>query len=65
MLVLSRKPQERIFIGDDIIVTVLESDCNKVRLGIDAPTHINIVREELVCKAISVEMEKESQRFTS
>ncbi|HEV7949195.1 MAG TPA: carbon storage regulator CsrA [Glaciihabitans sp.] len=48
MLVLTRKLNERIMIGDDIVVTVLEvrSD-NSVRIGIEAPRGIKIQREEV------------------
>jgi carbon storage regulator len=52
MLVLSRKRSESIQIGDDIVVTVLESDRGRVRLGIDAPKEIPVRRTELR-KAIS------------
>lgn len=47
MLVLSRKPGERILIGDDIALTVVRIGPNTVRLGIEAPRDMNIVREEL------------------
>lgn len=47
MLVLSRKPGERILIGDEVIVTIVRIGPNNVRLGIDAPREMNIVREEL------------------
>jgi len=47
MLVLSRKPGERILIGDNIAVTIVRIGPNTVRLGIDAPRDLNIVREEL------------------
>ena len=47
MLVLSRKPGERILIGDEIKVTIVRIGPNTVRLGIDAPREMNIVREEL------------------
>jgi carbon storage regulator len=47
MLVLSRKPGERILIGSDIKITVIRIGPNSVRIGIDAPGHLNIVREEL------------------
>ena len=47
MLVLSRKPGERILIGDDIAVTIVRIGPNTVRLGIEAPRDKNIVREEL------------------
>lgn len=48
MLVLSRKPEEAILIGDDIRIIVLRIGPNSVRLGIAAPGNTNIVREELV-----------------
>lgn len=50
MLVLTRKPLEQIYIGDNICITVLRVDkaSGEVRLGIDAPRDMNIVREELV-----------------
>jgi carbon storage regulator len=47
MLVLSRKPTERIQIGDSVVVTVLEIMRNRVRIGIDAPEHIHVLRSEL------------------
>lgn len=47
MLVLSRKPGERILIGDDVAITIVRIGPNTVRLGIDAPRDMNIVREEL------------------
>ena len=47
MLVLSRKPGERILIGDSVTVTIVRIGPNTVRLGIEAPRELNIVREEL------------------
>ena len=47
MLVLSRKTGERILIGDEIEVTVVRIGPNTVRIGIDAPKEMNIVRDEL------------------
>lgn len=47
MLVLSRKPGERILIGEEIAVTVVRIGPNTVRIGIDAPRDMNIVRDEL------------------
>ena len=47
MLVLSRKSTERIQIGDNVVVTVLEIRGNKVRIGIDAPKEIRVLRSEL------------------
>jgi len=47
MLVLSRKAGERILIGDDVAITVVRVGPNSVRVGIEAPRSVNIVREEL------------------
>jgi carbon storage regulator len=48
MLVLTRKPGEKIMIGDDIVITVLESRGGEgIRIGIDAPRHLTIKREEI------------------
>lgn len=47
MLVLSRKAGERILIGDDVAITVVRIGPNSVRIGIEAPKSMNIVREEL------------------
>ena len=47
MLVLSRKPGERILIGDQVAVTIVRIGPNTVRIGIEAPKDMNIVREEL------------------
>ena len=49
MLVLSRKTGERILIGDNVTVTIVRIGPNNVRIGIDAPREMNIVREELLC----------------
>ncbi len=46
MLVLSRKPGEKIVIGG-ITVTVLEVHGDRVRVGIEAPEHVRILRAEL------------------
>ncbi len=47
MLVLSRKPGEKILIGEDVTVTIVRIGPNTVRIGIEAPRTMNIVREEL------------------
>ena len=48
MLVLTRKPGERILIGDDIVITVLDARRDGVRLGIEAPRGVKIQRDEVV-----------------
>ena len=47
MLVLTRKPGEKIHIGTGITITVVEVRGNKIRLGIDAPEDVPIFRAEL------------------
>ena len=47
MLVLTRKSNESIRLGDDITITVVEIKGNSVRIGIKAPGNLRIFREEL------------------
>ena len=47
MLVLSRKHNEQIVIGENIVITVIRVQGDKVRLGIEAPGDVNIRRSEL------------------
>jgi carbon storage regulator len=47
MLVLSRRESERIKVGDSIIVTVVRVVGDKVRLGIEAPPNVLVLRDEL------------------
>lgn len=47
MLILTRKIGESIIIGDNIIVKVVETGKNSVRIGIDAPKDITVLRQEV------------------
>ena len=47
MLVLSRREQETLVIGDDVRVTVVSVRGDKVRLGVEAPDHVSIHRLEV------------------
>jgi carbon storage regulator len=47
MLVLSRKQSQRIRLGDSIVITVVRVAGDKVRLGIDAPRDMLVLRDEL------------------
>ena len=58
MLVLSRKAGERIWIGDDISVTVVRITGGGVRIGIEAPHEMPVVREELKEKMDRAEVEE-------
>jgi carbon storage regulator len=62
MLVLSRKKGESIMIGDDIELVVVEIKGDQVRLGVKAPKHIEVYRNE-VFEAIS-ESNKEASKVT-
>lgn len=54
MLVLSRKTNEAITIGDDIVVTLLDIRANSVRIGIEAPKDTPVHRYE-IAEAIAIE----------
>ncbi len=47
MLILTRRPGERVVIGEDVLVTVMEVSGQTVRLGISAPQGLPIYREEI------------------
>jgi carbon storage regulator CsrA len=47
MLVLTRKPGQKLMVGDNVVVTVLSLRNGQVRIGIEAPRSISIRREEL------------------
>ncbi len=48
MLIISRKINEKIKIGDDIEITIISIDKNQVKIGIEAPKKISILRSELL-----------------
>ena len=47
MLVLSRKESQRIRLGDSIVITIVKISGDKVRVGIDAPSNVLVLRDEL------------------
>lgn len=47
MLVLSRKESQRIRLGDSIVITIVKISGDKVRVGIEAPTNVLVLRDEL------------------
>ena len=73
MLVLTRKVDEEIHIGDDIVVRVIEANQGNVRLGIEAPRNVSIFRQEvyrkiqeqnrLASKGISSEISSAAELF--
>ena len=50
MLILTRNQDQRIFIGDDITITVLGMRHGQVKIGIDAPKEISVHREEVAMR---------------
>ena len=57
MLVLTRKQQERIHIGDNVTITVVRIQGNAVRIGIEAPKDVRVIRGEIAVKDALVERE--------
>lgn len=47
MLVLTRRPNESFFVGDNVNIRVLEVKGSQVKIGIDAPREIQIVRDDV------------------
>ncbi|RWZ55031.1 carbon storage regulator [Halobacillus fulvus] len=62
MLILNRKADEAIKIGDDIEIKVLSIEGNQVRLGIDAPSNVEIHRKEIY---IAIQEENEAAASVS
>lgn len=56
MLVLTRKVGEAIYVGEDIVIRVNRIERNRVRLEINAPRQVRILREELVSGSTTVEL---------
>ena len=64
MLVLTRKLLEKLFIGDDICVSVVRLEGGQVRLGIEAPREVSVVRAELVDRPPAAGRPRAPQRAT-
>ena len=47
MLIITRRPGEKIMLGDDVVIEVIEASGLSVRIGIDAPKSIPVYREEI------------------
>ena len=60
MLVLTRKVGERILIGDQVVITVVKLGHGGVRIGVDAPPEMAVVREEL-----AIELERAEQELAA
>lgn len=56
MLILTRRPNESLMVGDDVKVTVLGIKGNQVRVGISAPRHVPVHRQEIYEKIKNEEL---------
>jgi len=65
MLVVSRKKNESIIIGDDITIVLVEIRGDKVRLGIEAPSNVSVHRQEVYDAIKRTEREQQSQEGES
>ncbi len=65
MLVLSRKLNEKIVIDGGIVVTVVKIDRNQIRLGIEAPGHVRVFREEIAGNCAPRHREQKRSRRVS
>lgn len=63
MLILSRREKERIRLGDSIVVTVVRVSGDKVRLGIEAPPNVLVLRDELEAFPTRPVRESEEEPF--
>jgi len=61
MLILTRRVGETVMIGDDVTITVLGVKGNQVRVGINAPKHIAVHREEIYER---IKREQQSEEVT-
>jgi carbon storage regulator len=57
MLVLTRKVNEAIQLGEDISITIVSIDADRVRIGIDAPKALKIFRKELLVETAGINKE--------
>ncbi len=47
MLILSRKVNEKIIIGDDVVLTIIDTRGDQVKIGVEAPKYVKILRHEV------------------
>lgn len=62
MLVLTRKSEQKIRIGNDIVITVLKVQGDQVSIGIEAPKQLQIVREELLQDGLTEAAERSNKK---
>lgn len=65
MLVLTRKKGERVYIGDDIVVTLIDVRGDGVRIGFDAPRGVSIQRAEVIAAVTEANTEAAASATTA
>ncbi|OWK34370.1 carbon storage regulator [Fimbriiglobus ruber] len=61
MLVLSRSVQEKIYVGDDVVITLVRIDRGQVRIGIQCPRNVPIYRDDNAPPAVAARIEEASK----
>ncbi len=64
MLILVRKVQQGIWIGDDILIKILDVERDRVKLGIEAPSDVRVVRQELLDRDVPDDAEIQVEEST-
>lgn len=62
MLILTRRVGDKIVIGSNIVVVVLGWEGNQVKIGIEAPDDVKILRNELIERALKLQKEMENEK---
>lgn len=62
MLVITRYPEQKILVGKDVVITVVEVRGDKVRIGIDAPKGVTVDREEVANKIARIGCDQRKQQ---
>ncbi len=65
MLILTRRVDEKLRIGDDVTVTVISVKGHQIRFGIDAPRHITVNREEVHQRILKEKQDEKDKKVTS
>jgi carbon storage regulator len=62
MLVLTRKVGERIIIDDYIVIEVLDTQKSRIKVGIHAPPHVKVLRQEVLARSGVQEQDRDRSR---
>ena len=65
MMMLTRKIGEKIMIGDDVVITVVDISHGKARLGFEAPRSVNILRGELITRKEKQDAENQAKKVAN